>query len=266
MSLEDNYLLILRKIIVKEQSIEYENLFFLLLKDSIYKISDDRTTADELDTDGFIKYFEDALKRSTQIIDILDEQVDQLEDHIFDQQIPRHFIDIWYALKKSVTKIERFNSRYSKVILDLLKLKLSYFEEMKSSLRSCNEHFLMNFNQSSSLVSKLDTIHNYFTSFKNEKINKNIYLLTILSGVFLPLNLIVGFFGMNTENLIFKDNPEGTRFVLLILVGVFLFFTIGFKFLKFFDNLLLKYGLGRFKMYKLISKKLNQVNKVLDLE
>ena len=36
--------------------------------------------------------------------------------------------------------------------------------------------------------SKLDTLYNYYNSLKNDKINNNIYILTILSGVFLPLN------------------------------------------------------------------------------
>ena len=48
--------------------------------------------------------------------------------------------------------------------------------------------------------------------------NRIIYVLTLLSGVFLPLNLIVGFFGMNTTSLPFTKIDGGTYNVILILL------------------------------------------------
>ena len=48
--------------------------------------------------------------------------------------------------------------------------------------------------------------------------NKMIYILTIISAVFLPLNLLVGFFGMNTSGLPFTT-PEvnGTLNVIFLM-------------------------------------------------
>lgn len=39
------------------------------------------------------------------------------------------------------------------------------------------------------------------SAIKNEKMNQSLYFLSILSAIFLPLNLIVGFFGINTNDL-----------------------------------------------------------------
>ncbi|MBF7046518.1 magnesium transporter CorA family protein, partial [Campylobacter volucris] len=50
-------------------------------------------------------------------------------------------------------------------------------------------------------ITRLESIYAYINTVRNEKINKNIYFLSIMSAIFLPLNLIVGFFGMNTKNL-----------------------------------------------------------------
>jgi magnesium transporter len=46
--------------------------------------------------------------------------------------------------------------------------------------------------------------------------NRNIYYLTILSGIFLPLTLVTGFFGMNTGGLPFTESPNGTLYVIVI--------------------------------------------------
>ena len=53
--------------------------------------------------------------------------------------------------------------------------------------------------------------------------NRTIYLLTILSGIFLPLNLIVGYFGINTQGLPFAHLPNGSFIVgslMLLCMGL----------------------------------------------
>ena len=53
--------------------------------------------------------------------------------------------------------------------------------------------------------------------------NRLIYLLTIISAIFLPLNLLVGFFGMNTSDLPFAQGDGGTykaiALMLFLLMG-----------------------------------------------
>ena len=48
--------------------------------------------------------------------------------------------------------------------------------------------------------------------------NRIVYILTLLSGIFLPLNLIVGFFGMNTTSLPFTQTQGSTFNVILLLM------------------------------------------------
>ena len=58
--------------------------------------------------------------------------------------------------------------------------------------------------------------------------NHIIYTLTIISAIFLPLNLIVSFFGMNTSGLPFTGGSSGTFVVtgLMIIILVATVFTI----------------------------------------
>ena len=43
------------------------------------------------------------------------------------------------------------------------------------------------------------------------------FILTIISAIFLPLNLVVGFFGMNTSGLPFTEGNNGTLSVIVTL-------------------------------------------------
>ncbi|DAB34741.1 MAG TPA: hypothetical protein CFH82_03225 [Sulfurospirillum sp. UBA12182] len=65
--------------------------------------------------------------------------------------------------------------------------------------------------------------------------NPTIYILTFLSAIFLPLNLIVGFFGMNTNALPFAKEEYGSYFVFVLLVLVVIALLIGIKLLKKFN-------------------------------
>ncbi|EAH9124568.1 magnesium transporter CorA family protein, partial [Campylobacter jejuni] len=76
-------------------------------------------------------------------------------------------------------------------------------------------------------LARIDTLYTLTNAIKNEKMNKSIYLLSILSSIFLPLNLIVGFFGMNTNNLFFKDSPYGTLYIFSLICCILI---VGFIF------------------------------------
>lgn len=54
----------------------------------------------------------------------------------------------------------------------------------------------------------------------NNRTNEIIYILTLMSAIMLPLNFIVGFFGMNHTNLWLIHNPEGIWIVTLGMVLV----------------------------------------------
>ncbi|MBT0825120.1 hypothetical protein KJQ78_07610, partial [Campylobacter lari] len=70
----------------------------------------------------------------------------------------------------------------------------------------------------------------YINTARSEKINKNIYFLSIISAIFLPLNLIVGFFGMNTKNLFLSENEYGTYYILTTILVIFFILFLWYQF------------------------------------
>ncbi|MCV3544767.1 magnesium transporter CorA family protein, partial [Campylobacter lari] len=79
-------------------------------------------------------------------------------------------------------------------------------------------------------ITRLESIYTYINTVRNEKINKNIYFLSIISAIFLPLNLIVGFFGMNTKNLFLSENDYGTYYILAVILSIFFILFLWYQF------------------------------------
>ncbi|MCH7472335.1 magnesium transporter CorA family protein [bacterium] len=66
-------------------------------------------------------------------------------------------------------------------------------------------------------MNHLMEVHNLVTGHRT---NETIYILTIVAAVMLPLNLIVGFFGMNFGNLWFADTWWGIWLVVAMMLAL----------------------------------------------
>ena len=252
---------ILRSLTLRGEELGYKTEYFIYLEKKI--LTYDFESENFRDYTENLDYFLDAVyerfESNKSIFLLYNAEVDKMEDNLYDRKIPASFMDIWFDLKKDISKIERFFTRQLFAYNDLLKFgdKVQEFPSLDFKNMVADIQFLLS--SAGGTIARLDNIHNYYTSLKNDKLNKNIYLLTIFSGIFLPLNLIVGFFGMNTEGLFFKDNPQGTIFVVYILGTILLLFLIGFNVLKILDKFLLRWVLGRSSIYRRLSAKITQI-------
>ncbi|MBN2816081.1 MAG: hypothetical protein JXQ67_05320 [Campylobacterales bacterium] len=200
------------------------------------------------------------LDKSEKLIMHYVDEIDRLEDDLYMRKLSPIFLDVWFDLKKDITRMERILER----AYESLKKYIKYYEDTdnfpKHEFANIMEH-IERYQRLSALNSnKLDTLYNYYTSLKNDKMNGNVYALTILSGIFLPLNLVVGFFGMNTENLFFAGNPEGTLNVVALLGILFFVFLLIIPFITFIEKLILRRLLGRFNLYNKLVENVKKIS------
>lgn len=151
-------------------------------------------------------------------IDQCDEAVGGMEDDLYDNATGSDYIERWFDLKKNISRMERILFKS----LGALKEKVSNYRRdevfPESSFHDLLEHLDRSHRYSAMMMTKLDNIYNFYNTRMNEKINTTVYLLTVISAIFLPLNLIVGFFGMNTSGLPFTGGDEGTKLVIYVLL------------------------------------------------
>ncbi|MBU0721753.1 CorA family divalent cation transporter [bacterium] len=188
------------------------------------------------------------------------EEIDKLEDELYMRKLSPIFLDIWFDLKKDITRIERMLERVYEALKDYIgdNKKSDFFPQ--DGFEDIMEH-IQRYQRLAALNSnKLDTLYNYYNSLKSDKMNNNVYALTILSGIFLPLNLIVGFFGMNTENLFFSGNSAGTMNVVLILISLFIIFIATIPVIGIIEKFILRRLLGRFNIYNNLVSNIKKIS------
>lgn len=138
-----------------------------------------------------------------------------------------------FMQKHSMLKydLRRLQSRISS-IYDALMACVADQPNLKKELKNYAAEAAVYKSAAAEYASRVDDIYQYIQGIKNDKINKNIYILTVLSAIFLPLNLITGFFGMNTTGLYLSELKDGTSMVLAMIVGVCLAFVLSWKWLN----------------------------------
>jgi magnesium transporter len=256
---EDFKLLIIRKVKITEG-----NLGFLM---DIYIIHDKKQVYTVKSTDGDVEKVKAGLKGllkkveslylgNQKIIATYSTGVEKLEDYLFTRSTPTYFMDMWFDLKKILSKLENYYYRNSIVYREFFKNMEESFGELKDDFKDIEENISFQMSFIGTLMTRLDGVYSYFESIKADRLNKTLLSLTVISGVFLPLNLIVGFFGMNTPGLYFSDDPKGTLKVIFVLSAVLFVFLVGFKLVQIIDRFLLRYFLGRYNFYKHITSRL----------
>ena len=152
-------------------------------------------------------------------------EIDRLEASLYDDHAPRNFMERWITYKKDVSLINRlmFHATLSFELFVAYGKRSDEFDEL--AYADILEHMSRVRDLARSAMEKLDNLHDFYRAKVDERMNRNMYWLTILSAIFLPLALVTGFFGMNTGGLPFTEDPAGTAKVVwisLILETVFL--------------------------------------------
>jgi magnesium transporter len=150
-------------------------------------------------------------------LNIYEDKIGDMEESLYEDSVQKSFMTHWLDLKRDLLRIERIMSRTSTVMNSMI----THYEEVKdfpmNHYVDIHEHCERIVRSASLQLSKLDYLYSFYNTRTNEKMNRLIFLLTIISAIFLPLNLIVGFFGMNTSSLPFTEGAGGTLNAILLM-------------------------------------------------
>jgi magnesium transporter len=178
---------------------------------------------------GFYKILDRKIDLVLKLISGYFEKIELLEDGFYSHCVAKDFSQQWFMYKNQITRISRGLFRAVETLKDLMNVYKNDRDYLERNFEDIHEHLLRAHRNSSFLLGKLDSLYNLNLTLNNEESNRTIYILTLLSAIFLPLNLIVGFFGMNTTSLPFTSSSGGTYLVMIILslmtsVSIFLIY------------------------------------------
>ena len=210
----DNYAaLILRLPEVGKEEVLIKSYAFLIEDKKVYTYNRDAHTLEEIgDISKLQELLEDKIEKLIKDIKQYHIEIDELEESLYSSSLDANFMQKWLKYKKDVSLINRLMFHAS-IVVELLiaYLKRELNEEFnKNAFEDLHEEINRVRDLAKAGVEKLDYLYDFYRAKVDEKMNKNVYYLTLLSGIFLPLTLLTGFFGMNTGGLPWADDSLGT--------------------------------------------------------
>jgi zinc transporter len=167
-------------------------------------------------------------KRMEPILGSLDEVMDDVEEELIENPNT--------DLRAKLTKIRKqaiIFRRYMMPQRDLLgRLKstnLKWLSDLHK--RHLQEHYNHNMRYVEDLEAvreRAQIVKDELSNLLSDKINKNMYILSVIAAIFLPLGLLTGLLGINVGGIPGSDNPYGFYIVsgslaFLVICQVFLF-------------------------------------------
>jgi len=230
----ENYdLFILRIPQIKNDQIVLLSKAFVITDNEYFHYDKEKESFIDLkDMKGFYRYLDKYINNTIKIISKHFDEIEMIEDTFYEGKSIKDFNQQWFVYKNDFVKINRSLFKAVEVIADLIESYRQEHDYLERNFEDIQEHLQRAHRNSGMLLEKLNAIYSFHLTQNNEQMNKTIYILTLLSAVFLPLNLIVGFFGMNTTSLPFTINQGGTYNVIALLISVSLFATFLTYFIK----------------------------------
>ena len=231
MSFNEYSILVLRLPYIKNEQVEVASYSFYIRDKDVYLF--DRKENDFELLGSFIdlhKYLDIRMDRIMSKLSRLHIEIAKMEDNIYDGNYKN--MKNWLLLKKDLGVIERVIA-HAELAFD--KLIRYYHNDLDNfAFDDLKEHFNRVLRLSISGNEKLDYIYQFYRGQVDEKMNNVMFMLTILSAIFMPLTLITGFFGMNTGGLPFINDNLGTlKVVILTIIFEIPFVWYIFKLAKF---------------------------------
>lgn len=216
--INSNYsLLILRLFKYKFKKITAYNINLILQNEKAY-IYENNEFKEIGNFEQIFEFLDIKINKILDIVAQLNTKVEKMENQFYEQQNIKNFNSNWFLYKSSLVKINRILSNTDEVFNKFTNFIINKNSATKVKFEDLNEHIDRSYKSSISLLESLDTLHLVYSNYNDEQVQKTIYLLTIVSVVFLPLNLIVGFFGINTTSLPLTKEDGGSFMVFLMLI------------------------------------------------
>lgn len=193
---------------------------FILSENKAYYF--DRVKDDFIDLgEGFQGLYKFIDKKVDYVIKMLlrfHEDIILSEEELYDNHTT-DFLKDWYEEKMNLIRVHRILLKGSSVLNEFLEFYQEDAQFLHNEFEDIIEHIERSERSAQTGLLKLDQLYSFYSVRTSEKMNQSVYYLTIISAIFLPLNLAVGLFGMNTGGLPLSDNPYGTTIAIGLMLG-----------------------------------------------
>ena len=167
-------------------------------------------------------------------IDTLDEKISKLESQVLDEPSKQLRYDI-AKVRKSAIMVRRYIAPQREAMSRLLLEEISWLS--KKDLRRVQEAqdtLVRGIEELDSIRERSQIVKDELVNALSDRLNRNLYVLSVITAVFLPLGFLTGLFGINIGGMPgVEDNSAFFIFSLCLAVIVFIQIIL-FRFFKWF--------------------------------
>lgn len=156
----------------------------------------------------------DILRQSTR-------RVDKIEDRFLANRTSSSRGELG-SLRRVLVRLQRLLAPEPAAFFRLLNSPPDWIsEEDIKELQQAAEEFSLAISDSVALVERIKLLQEELAALVNEQTNRTLFVLTIVTVLALPINLVAGLFGMNVGGIPFAEH----KFGFFLVVGILLTFT-----------------------------------------
>jgi len=156
----------------------------------------------------------------TRIVRDATAKVDSIEDNLLSGKLrfKRHDLG---SLRRVLVRLQRLLAPEPAALFRLLQRPPSWVSESdRQELRESSEEFAVTLNDMAALQERIKALQEEIAALVNEANNRSLYVLTIVTVLALPINIIAGLLGMNVGGIPLADDREGF-WIISAIVAIF---------------------------------------------
>ena len=149
-------------------------------------------------------------------------KVDRIEDNLLSGKLKFKRADLG-ALRRVLVRLQRLLAPEPAALFRLLQRPPSWAGEAdRQELRESTEEFAVVLNDMAALQERIKLLQEEIAALASEANNRSLYVLTIVTVLALPINIIAGLLGMNVGGVPLAGDQSG----FWIIAGIVLLFTV----------------------------------------
>jgi zinc transporter len=165
----------------------------------------------------------DILRKSTM-------RIDQIEDRLLANRIATDRTELG-SLRRALVRLQRLLAPEPTALFRLLNRPPEWVtREDLQDLQQAAEEFSTAIGDSAALVERVKLIQEELAALVNEQTGRTLFVLTVVTVLALPINLVAGLFGMNVGGIPLTSHPHAFGMIvgaLLVLTALLAYFAFG---------------------------------------
>ena len=168
------------------------------------------------------------IDRIDDVIEKIHDRCDTLEDTIFDDKRRLQKAEI-LNIRKEIIVLKRFLVPQKEALIKLYNEQLSWLNEyQKIELRETNDQLIRHIEELDTVRDKVVLIQDEISNNLSGELNKKMYIMAIISAIFLPLTFLTGLLGINVAGIPGAEHENAffifTGILFLVVILQFTFF------------------------------------------